>query len=66
MSANWTQLTQSPEWEALHFPEEATLHIALAARAHKFCHRCRFDNDAGALNMMAGLLKAHEALRADP
>ena len=66
LSANWPQLTQSPEWEALHSPEEATLHIALAARAHEFCHRCRFDNDAGALNMMAGLLKAHEALRADP
>ena len=62
LTAHWPQLIDNPEWAAMHSPSLAAYHVALAARAHEFCHRCRNNNDAGALNMIAGLLKAHEAL----
>lgn len=62
LAAQWPMLCACPRWAELQTPDVAAHHVALAARAHEFCHRCRASNDAGALNMLPGILKAQEAL----
>jgi hypothetical protein len=62
LTEQWSWLQQFPAWDELHSSDFASHHVALAARAHEFCHRCRMSNDAGALNMIPGLLNAYDAL----
>lgn len=62
LTSQWPGLCARQEWAALKSPVIAAHYVALAARAHEFCHRCQASNDAGALNMITGLLKAHDAL----
>lgn len=60
ISRQWGNSDSQRDWHEFNSPTMAANYVALAARAHEFCQRCRLDNDAGALNMMAGLIKAYE------
>ena len=58
----WEGSNTQPRWFEFDTPATAANYVALAARAHEFCQRCHANNDSGALNMMAGLIKAYEAV----
>lgn len=58
----WEGSNTQPRWFEFDTPVTAANYVALAARAHEFCQRCHANNDSGALNMMAGLIKAYEAV----
>lgn len=62
----WEDSSHKQRWPEFDTPVTAANYIALAARAHEFCQRCHANNDAGALNMMAGLIKAYEAINHSP
>ncbi|MCA8866862.1 MULTISPECIES: ABC transporter ATP-binding protein [unclassified Halomonas] len=58
----WEHPSSQQDWSEFNTPAMAANYVALAARAHEFCQRCHTNNDSGALNMVAGLLKAYEAI----
>lgn len=62
VTAQWQDPAMRACWRRIETAECAARHVALAARAHEFCQRYRGGNDTGALNMLAGLIKAYEAL----
>lgn len=64
ISSQWDHLSTQHAWASFATPVIASHYAALAARAHEFCQRCRANNDVGALNMMAGLIKAYEMAKA--
>ncbi len=62
ISGQWESTDIQQGWSEFNSPTMAANYVALAARAHEFCQRCHLHNDSGALNMMAGLVKACEAI----
>lgn len=58
----WENLSIQQSWSEFESQDIAAHYVALAARAHEFCQRCHVNNDSGALNMMAGLIKAYGAI----
>lgn len=62
ISGQWEHPSTQQDWSEFNTPAIAANYVALAARAHEFCQRCQMNNDSGALNMVAGLLKAYEAI----
>ncbi|OAL59255.1 MULTISPECIES: hypothetical protein [unclassified Halomonas] len=62
MESQWEVSRVQLTWSKFDTPAIAADYVALAARAHEFCQRCQANNDSGALNMMAGLIKAYGAI----
>ncbi|MFC7369525.1 ABC transporter ATP-binding protein [Vreelandella zhaodongensis] len=62
ISSQWESSESQQGWSEFNSPTMAANYVALVARAHEFCQRCQLNNDPGALNMMAGLIKAYEAI----
>lgn len=62
VSSHWDSPLAQQNWSAFSSSSRAASYVALAARAHEFCQRCQVHNDSGALNMMAGMVKAYEAI----
>ncbi|RUR32023.1 ABC transporter ATP-binding protein [Vreelandella andesensis] len=62
ISHQWLSTGIQRDWAEFDSPTVAANYVALAARAHEFCQRCHLHNDSGALNMMAGLIKAYEVI----
>lgn len=62
IGGQWEQPSTQQDWSEFDTPSMAANYVALAARAHEFCQRCQTNNDSGALNMIAGLIKAYEAI----
>ncbi|AZM96722.1 ABC transporter ATP-binding protein [Vreelandella venusta] len=62
LSSEWRNLESQQSWSGFTSLTRAANCVALAARAHEFCQRCRLNNDSSALNMMSGLIKAYESI----
>ncbi|MFC0269297.1 ABC transporter ATP-binding protein [Kushneria aurantia] len=62
IATHWQDPESRQCWLQFGTPAMAAHYVALAARAHEFCQRYRNLNDAGALNMINGLLLAFEAI----
>lgn len=62
IGSQWEDSSAQQHWSEFDTPVTAANNVALAARAHEFCQRCNANNDSGALNMIAGLIKAYEAI----
>lgn len=62
----WENTSAQQGWHEFDTPAMAANYVALAARAHEFCQRCQANNDSGALNMIAGIMKAYEAIHHSP
>ncbi|HEB06271.1 hypothetical protein LCGC14_0190950 [marine sediment metagenome] len=62
IGSEWENPITQQRWAEFNSPSMAANYTALAARTHEFCQRCQANNDSGALNMIAGLIKAYEAI----
>ena len=66
IDSQWKQPSAQQTWSEFDTPAMAANYVALAARAHEFCHRYQLENDSGALNMIAGLISAYDAINNSP
>ena len=63
IGSQWEDSSAQHHWSEFDTPVTAANYVALAARAHEFCQRCNANNDSGALNMIAGLIKAYDSIK---